>query len=594
MQKIFHYIHLLFLSTFLIAFGQLNAQCVFEVDFHDWIQEGYPGNGNWNISPDGKEVVQSVNGDPTFFVSQDTFMNVRIYGQIEVGNNWDDDFVGFVFGYVSPNSGTAQDDYEFYLFDWKQQAQQVGAAYCNARAEEGFTLTHYDNVITNDNCPLYLSFWQHQDNPPKVEVIKSVYGNGLGWNYDQAYNFELTYTSTKIIISVNSDTIFNIDGCYEPGRFGFYNFSKEAVTYSNFNYALATEYTIQESPLYWVCHGDSVHFESVDLSCSTVPTNIVSWEWNLGDGNISNDINPTYLYPNVGDYEVKLVMTDYLGCQDSMSHIVSVKPLPVIMDTLITDTNYFCDNYPGRIDLISLGGSGDSVVWYTDGCGTNKIGIGDTLDIVAPIDSTIYYARYEGYCGSTLCDTLEVFVWPSSIEPDSVHTDANNYCSGTQDSILLTAFGGWGDTLRWYSESCGGTYLGKGDSLKIAAPLDTLSYFARWENTCSFSNCTSVEVVVYPLPQPDIIGPDTLCGFTAGVNYFTQDNSLLGNSYLWLVTDAALLGPDDKADINLSFPNGPVTSQLVVQEINHLTCLNSDTLQVVIHPKPGAIPIFHD
>ncbi len=439
-----------------------------------------------------------------------------------------------------------------------------------------------------------MNFWQHDPDPPKVEILGKDYGNTLGWNYDQVYNFELTYTSTKIIVSVNSDTIFNVDGCYEPGRFGFYNFSQEAVTYSNFNYALATEFTVEGAPDYWLCDGDVANYESVDLSCAGFPANIVSWDWDLGDGNTSTEVNPSHTYADVGVYEVKLVMTDYLTCQDSMTHMVYVKPLPVVMDSLTTDTNYFCDNYPQPLELIAHGGNGDSVVWYTGSCGNGKIGAGDTIYPPAPTDTLTYYARYEGFCGTSDCDTLIAFVHLSAVEPDSVTVNYNSYCKGTYDSLLLCVYGGWGDTISWFSESCGGTFLGYGDSLTVASPEDTTYYYARWQNSCSNSNCADLELIIYPLPEPVIRGISPVCGFTSGETYATTNNLGWAHTYSWEFYNATPISATNLPSVTVDFPDGPNTAHLIVLEVNHLSCEQRDTMEVIIHPKPAPIGIYHD
>lgn len=50
---------------------------------------------------------------------------------------------------------------------------------------------------------------------------------------------------------------------------------------------------------------------------------IVSWEWNLGDNTTFNDsIPPPHRYAALGDYNVKLKITDENNCVDSISHVV--------------------------------------------------------------------------------------------------------------------------------------------------------------------------------------------------------------------------------------------------------------------------------
>lgn len=51
---------------------------------------------------------------------------------------------------------------------------------------------------------------------------------------------------------------------------------------------------------------------------------IVSYEWNFGDGSSSMEMSPTYTYSAVGDYQVSLTVTDSAGQTDMVSQTVSV------------------------------------------------------------------------------------------------------------------------------------------------------------------------------------------------------------------------------------------------------------------------------
>src|SRR5690606_29923885 len=70
-------------------------------DFSDWetvqYQTGAQPAANWVISPDGLSVDQTVNADPSIFLSQATFSNGTVEG--EIGSGTAPDFMGFVFGY---------------------------------------------------------------------------------------------------------------------------------------------------------------------------------------------------------------------------------------------------------------------------------------------------------------------------------------------------------------------------------------------------------------------------------------------------------------------------------------------------------------
>jgi gliding motility-associated-like protein len=72
-----------------------------------------------------------------------------------------------------------------------------------------------------------------------------------------------------------------------------------------------------------------------DASSNAQATN-VQWEWSLGDGTVSADQSLIHTYPNPGDYNVCIKVTDDNNCLDSTCSIISVVPAEVIIPNIIT------------------------------------------------------------------------------------------------------------------------------------------------------------------------------------------------------------------------------------------------------------------
>jgi hypothetical protein len=84
----------------------------------------------------------------------------------------------------------------------------------------------------------------------------------------------------------------------------------------------------------------------------------------------------------------------------------------------------------------------------------------------------------------------------------TIHASSSTICAG--DSCLLTL---QNDTLHsatqwiWYSNACGGTSIGMGDSLLIQ-PQNNTTYYVRGEGNCfTAGNCVSIAITVNNLPQ---------------------------------------------------------------------------------------------
>ncbi|MEM1000663.1 MAG: PKD domain-containing protein [Bacteroidota bacterium] len=302
------------------AFGQ----CSSIIDLNAWTEQGPPVNGTWNVNPTGTTVTQTINSFPTFFVSPQEFINVRITGTLQ-STGTDDDFIGFAIGYRNPLGGTGSVyPVETWLFDWKRGTQTVGG--------NTVQLGQYLSQI-NGNFDLTVhsaEFWGHQSQNG-FNVVASNTGPGTAWAVNAVYNFELTYLSSRLVIAINSDTIFDVPGCFEPGRFGFYNYSQGGTVYANFAYELIPDFTMNT---FSVCLGDSAEFQYVSDTCSSsLLTNSVvgNWRWDFGDGDTSALASPAHLYDTLGTYDVTLVVTDNFGCQDSVTRPVTVNTcaLPV-------------------------------------------------------------------------------------------------------------------------------------------------------------------------------------------------------------------------------------------------------------------------
>lgn len=57
---------------------------------------------------------------------------------------------------------------------------------------------------------------------------------------------------------------------------------------------------------------------------------IVSYLWNFGDGNTDTVTNPSHIYQNPGTYLVTLTVITQQGCLDTITHSVTIYPLPIL------------------------------------------------------------------------------------------------------------------------------------------------------------------------------------------------------------------------------------------------------------------------
>ncbi len=211
---------------------------------------------------------------------------------------------------------------------------------------------------------------------------------------------------------------------------------------------------------------------------------------------------------------------------------VVVNPLPVAPMSVYTNDNQICE--ASSVQLGFTGGSGSSFKWYTVNCGDSFVGDGNDIS-VSPVESTIYFGRWENACGSSACQTVSIIVDPLPDMPESISASLTEICN--DESSILSFTGGNGDVFNWYTGSCGETIFGSDNNLTVN-PTETTTYFGRWENACGNSDCQSLTISYGHNPVADFSALLTTLEMPATIAYFDNSSSN-AESYLWDFGDAA-------------------------------------------------------
>ena len=226
------YITFAVLLVMSLIVGQANAG---PVNLTSWTAlnldyDGGQPSGNWVVSGDNFSVVQTVNADPSFFLNNLNQTSYSMDGLWEVETGYDDDYMGFVFGY--------QNSSNFYLFDWKQGTQD----YVGTTAAEGMTIKKMTGGTGDGLADLSLAeFWENQVDYGDMEILAQNHGLSEGWVDDVLYDFHLDFNlnpgEIHIVVMDGTTTLWDhtlTDNTFTSGEFGFYNYSQEVVTYAGF------------------------------------------------------------------------------------------------------------------------------------------------------------------------------------------------------------------------------------------------------------------------------------------------------------------------------------------------------------------------
>lgn len=145
------------------------------------------------------------------------------------------------------------------------------------------------------------------------------------------------YTASPCLQINNTDfnsitTYLNGDVC----SYGFTNAPQYALV-ANFNHNA-------------LCVGNNVTFNDTS---SFSGASIISWNWNFGNSITSTLQNPTISYTNTGNFNVTLIVTSNIGCNDTIVQPVTVNPLPIsnfsYLFNCLKDSVYFTNSSTGSI-----------------------------------------------------------------------------------------------------------------------------------------------------------------------------------------------------------------------------------------------------
>ncbi|MFZ4399493.1 MAG: LamG-like jellyroll fold domain-containing protein [Bacteroidales bacterium] len=172
--------------------------------------------------------------------------------------------------------------------------------------------------------------------------------------------------------------------------------------------------------------------------------------------------------------------------------------------TAINGNSVYCYDPDNTMTLSLVGGylgTGANWHWYAGNCGGTPVGTGTSITI-NPSSTTTYFVRAEGYCNNTNCISFTVNVQTPSVSPTVINGTIAG-CSGS--SSTLSVFGGnlgQGAQWVWYADSCGGTPLGSGTNINVAAQSGKV-YYVRAEGYCNVTNCISRTITeqIYHLPM---------------------------------------------------------------------------------------------
>ena len=284
-----------------------------------------------------------------------------------------------------------------------------------------------------------------------------------------------------------------------------------------------------------ICLGDS----SVFLNLSTDNGNpIISYSWNFGDGNISNDFAPIHFYDSAGAYPVLLTVNS-AGCSDDTTIFINVNALPLI--NIVPSSTHGCDNT--TIFFANNSTGANSFSWH--------FGDGDSSTAFSPSHLYTTTGTYsvsvtaESFAG---CNRTKTFLNLIEIHEAPVATATSSMSSICKDDCISFTGNSTGNVTSWTWYFPGGIPPNSGiqNPLSVCYPLN-----GDYDVTLVVSNgfCEDSVTLNSPIHVAD-------CTQKPAANFISSDTALCGGDcvdFVSLSSNAILW--------QWSFPGGnPLTS----------------------------------
>lgn len=320
------------------------------------------------------------------------------------------------------------------------------------------------------------------------------------------------------------------------------------------------------------CNGTAIPFTDASIPFGSSTINV--WNWDFGDGNTSNQQNPSHNYGAPGTYTVSLEITASDGCSVTSSQDVTVYENPVADFTF----NEACEgDVTNFTDASTIGvGTINSWSWdFDNGSTSTTQNPTNTYTTLGVYDVQLTVQTTDG-CSNSITQQVGMYPLPvadfsfgdACLQTDFQFTDLSTVSSGAVTS--------W----NWDFDD-GATSTGQNPvNLYAADGTYDVTLTATTDHNCS--DDITQTVTVHPLPVADFSNT-TVCALIT-MDYTDQSTVTSGSitNWDWYFGDGATSTGQNTT--NLFATGGTYTTSLVVTTA--LGCQDSTAIDVTVYPKP--------
>lgn len=314
---------------------------------------------------------------------------------------------------------------------------------------------------------------------------------------------------------------------------------------------------------------------------STINNDILSYDWNFGDGNklYVKDTSHTYLYDDT--FDVRLKVTSSLGCSDSMIKKVIINPNPKTVFTVNDTSQCLKGNIFIFTNKTTINTGSVNYQWYFgDNATSNSLHPQHSYASDDTFTVKLVSASALG-CSDSISAKMIVFPMPfASFNINDSDQCYNEHYFNLSNSSLISS----GSLQYNWNLGDGNTSLSQ--NINNYRYNDTGNYHillvAKSNNNC-FDSVTK-RVVVYPSPKADFSIDDSTQCLKWNKFSFLNNSSISNGSYnnYWKFGD----GSSSSQISPVQIYNTEDTFNVELLLISNYSCRDSLTKKLVVHPSP--------
>ena len=379
---------------------------------------------------------------------------------------------------------------------------------------------------------------------------------------------------------VNSPGSLNVKHIYRAQT--NYNVTLLAISTLGFERSITKQITVNRKPQAAFTFNDTCYTRPVsftDLSDSAGGTSLSSWSWNFGDpvsgvADTSSLQNPTHVMSAIDTFNVRLIVKNIDGCQDTALRNVVVDSLPSVDFTMQKDSLCFGEN------ALFYGVGKDITSWHWD------FGNGDSSTFQNPVyrysvpglyTVTLTVKGLKG-CPNTVSHKIYVIALP---QPDFT---TGTSCIGDSTSFIDKTSAPVGYVTQWHWDFGDTASTANQSTLENPSHLFTAinSYTVQLitVNNYGCSDTISHYVDVYDRPKPGFTylqscSPATEVVFSDTSRRSSSKSPIISYQWSFYQTDSSSL-----QNPAYRFPNYDSSYQVTLTVTDTNSCSFTDTTTV--------------